>query len=79
MIIRRPITQEQIKKMEARTKPTQEDIQEATDNLFMYLLRKVEELEAGQGGGDSPTEKVSKLKKSRTSKPRRLIFFYADS
>ena len=53
MIIRRPITQEQIKKMEARTKPTQEDIQEATDNLFMYLLRKVEELEAGQGGGDS--------------------------
>ena len=45
MIIKRPLTAEQLKLLENKSKPTQEDIQAAQDSLFMYLLEKVEELE----------------------------------
>ena len=41
----RPITQEQLKAIEARKQPSPEDIQKAQDALFMYLLARVAELE----------------------------------
>jgi len=43
MIIKRPLTPEQIKAM---SQPSQDDIRKAQDDLFMYLFNKVAELEA---------------------------------
>ena len=45
IVIKRPITPEQRKLLEAKTKPSTEEIQAAQDALFMYLLEKVSELE----------------------------------
>ena len=42
MIIKRPLTPEQIKAM---SQPSQDDIRKAQDDLFMYLFNKVAELE----------------------------------
>lgn len=46
MIIRRPLSNEQRKILENKSKPTPEDIQSAQDSLFMYLMQKVEQLES---------------------------------
>lgn len=42
MIIKQPLTPEQIKKSKA---PSDTDVQKAQDALFMYLLNRVAELE----------------------------------
>lgn len=52
-IFTRPISAEQYAKIDARTKPSQEDILHAQDELFMNLLQRVKELEDHQQGGDS--------------------------
>ncbi len=41
-----PLTQEQIAAIEARKQPSADDIRRAQDDLFMYLLNRVAELEA---------------------------------
>lgn len=46
MLIRQPLTEEQKKILLNKTKPSAEDIQAATDDLFMNLLSRVAELEA---------------------------------
>lgn len=43
MIINQPLTPEQIK---AASEPSQKDVRQAQDALFMYLFNKVAELEA---------------------------------
>lgn len=43
MIIKSPLTPEQIKAM---SQPSQEAVRKAQDELFMYLLQRVAELEA---------------------------------
>lgn len=45
MIIKKPLTEEQKKKIAEREKPSQEEILNAQDQLFMYLLEKVDALE----------------------------------
>lgn len=45
MIIRRPLSNEQRKILENKSKPAPEDIQSAQDSLFMYLIQKVDQLE----------------------------------
>ena len=45
LIIKRPLTQEQKKILAAKQKPSAGEIQNAQDQLFMYLLEKVAELE----------------------------------
>ena len=40
-----PLTQEQIAAIEARKQPSADDIRRAQDDLFMYLLTRVAELE----------------------------------
>lgn len=52
-IFTRPISAEQQDKIDARTRPSQEDILHAQDELFMNLLQRVKELEDNQQGGDS--------------------------
>lgn len=47
-IIRRPISEPQKEILESKKKPSAEDVQQAQDQLFMYLLNKVAELEAKQ-------------------------------
>ena len=44
-MISRPLTAEQRKILENKAKPSAEDIRKASDDLFMYLLAKVAELE----------------------------------
>lgn len=43
MIINRPLTPEQIQQS---SEPSQKDVRDAQDALFMYLFNKVAELEA---------------------------------
>lgn len=43
MIINRPLTPEQIK---AQSQPSDEDVRQAQDALFMYLFERIEELES---------------------------------
>lgn len=52
-IFSRPLTPEQLAKLEAKKSPSQEDILHAQDELFMNLLQRVKELEDHQQGGDS--------------------------
>ena len=49
MIERRPLSEEQQRKLKERERPSATDIQQAQDALFMYLLAKVEELERKAG------------------------------
>lgn len=49
-IIKRPLTDEQKRKLSEREKPSQEDINAASDDLFMYLIEKINRLE--EKGGD---------------------------
>lgn len=49
MIIKRPISEEQKAKIEARGKPSQEDINQAASDLILYLMRRIEELETYSG------------------------------
>ena len=53
MIINRPLTPEQIK---AQSQPSAEDVRRAQDALFMFLIGRIEELEAKV----NPTKKVRK-------------------
>lgn len=55
MIIKRPLTQQQI---EAQSKPSDEAVRQAQDALFMFLLERVAELEAKL----EPTLKSSRKK-----------------
>lgn len=52
-IFSRPISAEQQAKIDAKSKPSQEDIVKAQDDLFMYLMNRIAELEKFQQGGDS--------------------------
>lgn len=52
-IYTRPISAEQQAKIDAKTRPSQEDILHAQDELFMNLLQRVKQLEDNQQGGDS--------------------------
>lgn len=52
-IFSRPLSTEQLEKLDAKTKPSAEDILKAQDDLFMFLLERVAALEANQQGGDS--------------------------
>ena len=52
-IFSRPLSSEQLEKLDAKSKPSAEDIQKAQDDLFMYLLEHVAALEANRQGGDS--------------------------
>lgn len=52
-IFTRPISAEQQAKLDAKKRPSQEDILHAQDELFMNLLQRVKELEDHQQGGDS--------------------------
>ena len=52
-IFSRPVTPEQLAKIDAKTKPSQDDILRAQDELFMNLLQRVKELEDNRQGGDS--------------------------
>ena len=45
MIIRKPLTEEQKKKIAEREKPSQEEIQHAIDELFIALMNRVDALE----------------------------------
>lgn len=45
-IIRRPISDSQKETLKKKEKPSADDVQQAQDQLFMYLLNKVAELEA---------------------------------
>lgn len=44
MIFRKPLTDEQKKRIAEREKPTQEEINQAADSLIMYLMEEVESL-----------------------------------
>lgn len=48
MIIRKPLTEEQKKKIAEREKPSQEEIQHAIDELFIALINRVDALEKEQ-------------------------------
>lgn len=43
MIIKKPLTPEQI---DAQSKPSEEAVRQAQDALFMYLIGRINELEA---------------------------------
>ena len=45
MIIRKPLTEEQKKKLVDREKPSQEEVNHAIDELFIALMNRVDELE----------------------------------
>ena len=45
-IIRKPLTEEQKKFLANKAKPSAEEVQKATDELFLNLLLRVAELEA---------------------------------
>ena len=45
MIFTKPLTQEQRRELEQRTKPSTEQLQAAQDALFMNLLERVAQLE----------------------------------
>ena len=45
VVIKRPLNENDKKVLAAKTKPSAEDLQSAQDQLFMYLLGKVAELE----------------------------------
>lgn len=45
-IIRTPLTEAQKEILKNKEKPSAESVQQAQDQLFMYLLNKVAELEA---------------------------------
>lgn len=45
MIIRKPLTEEQKKKLVDREKPSQEEVNHAIDELFVNLMNRVDELE----------------------------------
>lgn len=45
MIIRKPLTDKQKEKILAREKTSQEEINQAADSLFMFLMEKIETLE----------------------------------
>ena len=45
MIIKKPLTDEQKKKLADREKPSQEDLNHAIDELFINLMNRVDELE----------------------------------
>lgn len=45
MIIRKPLTDEQKKKLAEREKPSQEEVNHAIDELFINLMNRVDELE----------------------------------
>ena len=47
MIIKRPLTDEQIK---ALTQPSQDDINQAANDLFWSLIQRIDDLEAKQDG-----------------------------
>lgn len=49
MIIKRPLTEEQLKKISEREKPSQEEILKAQDELFMYLIERLDALERKDG------------------------------
>ena len=48
MIVKRPLTDEQLKKIAEREKPSQEDILNAQDQLFLYILQKLDALDNTQ-------------------------------
>lgn len=48
-IFTRPLTEEQLKKLKEREKPSQEEILAAQDRLFLFLLERVNTLEAELG------------------------------
>lgn len=52
-IFTRPISAEQQAKLDAKKRPSQEDILHAQDELFMNLLQRVKQIEDNQQGGDS--------------------------
>lgn len=45
LIIRKPLSDEQKKLLEAKTRPSAEDILNAQDDLFMNILTRLAELE----------------------------------
>lgn len=45
-IIRKPLSESQKETLKKKEKPSTEDVQQAQDQLFIYLLNKVAELEA---------------------------------
>ena len=45
MVIKKPLTDEQIKKIAERTKPAQDDINAAASALFLHLMQRVADLE----------------------------------
>ena len=45
MIIKKPLTEEQKKKLAAREVPSQEEINHSIDELFIALMNRVDELE----------------------------------
>ena len=47
MIIKRPLTDEQIK---ALTQPSQDDINQAANDLIWSLIQRIDDLEAKQNG-----------------------------
>ena len=49
MIIKRPISEEQKAKIEARGKPSQEEINQAANDLIWYLMQRIEQLETYSG------------------------------
>ncbi|MBR0289852.1 MAG: hypothetical protein IJQ82_12825 [Selenomonadaceae bacterium] len=46
LIFQRPLTAEEKKFLESKTKPSQEDVQAAQDELFMNILLRLNELES---------------------------------
>ena len=57
-IMTKPLTAEQKKILEGKTKPSAEDVQKATDELFLNLLLRVAELENKDTGHWLPEEEV---------------------
>lgn len=53
-LIKRPVTAEQQKILEAKKKPSAEDVQKATNDLFLNLLLRVAELENQLDTTNSP-------------------------
>lgn len=46
MIIKKKITPAQIEELERRKQPAQAEINQAASDLFIYLLNKIEDMEA---------------------------------
>ena len=49
---KRPLTEEEKKILAAKLKPSAQDVQDATDNLFMNILLRLNEVEAKLEGKD---------------------------